>query len=80
VEKRGLEKPLAIKTKTPESVCTHCHNEKHSDTFQYEAYLRGIVGPGHGEDLRDDLGPGPTAKDLRRKAAKGLALSPQTKK
>lgn len=75
VEKRGLEKPLAIKTRTPESVCTHCHNEKHSDTFQYEAYLRDIVGPGHGEEARDNLGPGPTAKDLRRKAEKRAALS-----
>lgn len=75
VEKRGLEKPLAIKTRTPESVCTHCHNEKHSDTFQYETYLRDIVGPGHGEDARDNLGPGPTAKDLRRKAEKRATLS-----
>jgi len=70
VEKRGLEKPLALRTRTPESVCAHCHNEKHSDTFRYEAYLRDIIGPGHGEDARDDLGAGPTAKDLRRAAEK----------
>jgi hypothetical protein len=75
VEKRGLEKPLAIKTRTPEAVCTHCHNEKHSDTFQYEAYLRDIVGPGHGEEARDNLGPGPNARDLRRKAEKRAAMS-----
>jgi hypothetical protein len=70
VEKRGLEKPLALSTRTPESVCTRCHNEKHSDTFKYEAYLRDIIGPGHGEDARDDLGVGPTARDLRRAAEK----------
>ena len=70
VEKRGLEKPLAVQTRTPDSVCTRCHNEKHSDTFQYEAYLRDIIGPGHGEDARDKLGDGPTAKVLRRAAAK----------
>ncbi len=70
VEKRGLEKPLALRTGTPESVCARCHNEKHSDTFQYQAYLRDIIGPGHGEDARDDLGAGPTAKDLRRAAEK----------
>ena len=70
VEKRGLEKPLALSTRTPESVCAHCHNEKHSDTFQYQAYLRDIIGPSHGEDARDDLGVGPTAKDLRRAAEK----------
>ena len=75
VEKRGLEKPLALRTRIPESVCTGCHNEQHSDTFQYEAYLRGIVGPGHGEEARDKLGGGPTAKDLRRAAAKRAALS-----
>jgi hypothetical protein len=75
VEKRGLEKPLALSTRTPESVCTRCHNEKHSDTFQYEAYLRDIIGPGHGEDARDDLGAGPTAKDLRRAAEKRARLS-----
>ena len=75
VEKRGLEKPLALRTSTPESVCTRCHNEKHSDTFQYEAYLRDIVGPGHGEDARDKLGAGPTARDLRRAAAKRARIS-----
>ncbi|MGB7809896.1 MAG: multiheme c-type cytochrome [Polyangia bacterium] len=75
VEKRGLEKPLALRTRTPESVCTRCHNEKHSDTFQYEAYLRDIIGPGHGEDVRDDLGAGPTARDLRRAAAKRASIS-----
>jgi hypothetical protein len=80
VEKRGLEKPLAIKTQTPEAVCTHCHNEKHSDTFQYQAYLREIVGPGHGEEAFDKLGPGPTARDLRKKAAKQAAISSQASK
>jgi hypothetical protein len=75
VEKRGLEKPLALSTRTPKSVCTRCHNEKHSDTFQYEAYLRDIIGPGHGEDARDDLGAGATAKDLRRAAEKRARVS-----
>ena len=75
VEKRGLEKPLALRTDTPESVCSRCHNEKHSDTFQYDAYLRDIIGPGHGEDARDKLGAGPNARDLRRAAAKRAALS-----
>jgi hypothetical protein len=46
----------------------HCHNEKHSDTFQYEAYLRDVIGPGHGEDARDALGAGPTGKSLRHAA------------
>jgi len=75
VEKRGLEKPLALRTGTPESVCAHCHTEKHSDTFQYEAYVRDIIGPGHGEDARDKLGAGPDARDLRRAAARRAAVS-----
>jgi len=48
------------------------HPLPHENTryFKYEAYLRDIIGPGHGEDARDDLGVGPTAKDLRRAAEK----------
>jgi len=68
VEKRGKESPFAGRLKTPESVCVHCHNEKHSDTFHYEAYLRDVIGPGHGEDARDALGAGPTGKSLRHAA------------
>jgi hypothetical protein len=68
VEKRGKESPFAGRLKTPESVCLRCHNEKHSDTFQYQAYLRDVIGPGHGEDARDALGAGPTGKTLRRAA------------
>lgn len=68
VEKKGKETPFAGRLKTPESVCARCHNEKHSDTFQYEAYLRDVLGPGHGEDARDKLGPGPTGHQLRQAA------------
>ena len=78
VEKRGKESPFAGRTKTPESVCVRCHNEKHSDTFQYEAYLRDVIGPGHGEDARDALGAGPTGRELRRAAeARARAISRQ---
>jgi hypothetical protein len=68
VEKKGKETPFAGRLQTPESVCVHCHNEKHSDTFQYQAYLRDVLGPGHGEDARDKLGSGPTGRSLRRAA------------
>jgi hypothetical protein len=68
VEKRGKESPLAVITKTPESVCVRCHNEKHSDTFEYKAYLRDVLGAGHGELARDDLGDGPTGHSLRHAA------------
>lgn len=68
VEKRGKESPYAGALKTPEAVCERCHNEAHSDTFQYEPYLRDALGPGHGETLLDRLGPGPTARQLRHAA------------
>jgi Cytochrome c554 and c-prime len=49
----------------PEMCARQCHTKEHSDTFQYEAYLRDIVGPGHGEERRKALGEGPTGRELR---------------
>jgi hypothetical protein len=74
VEKRGKETPYAGITRTPEAVCARCHNEKHSDTFKYEPYLRDALGPGHGETFLDKLGPGATARQLRRAAAAAAGL------
>jgi hypothetical protein len=68
VDQNGVEKPSSLVLKTPEDRCTMCHNEEHSDTFQYEAYLRDVTGPGHGEALRKQLGDGPTGKELRSAA------------
>jgi hypothetical protein len=68
VKAEGLEEPPAVHTRVPESTCTRCHNEKHSDTFNYTAYLRDILGPGHGQDAREKLGDGPTGGQLRRAA------------
>ena len=48
-----------------------CHNEQHSDTFQYEAYLRDILGPGHGAERAQEAGrrpDGPRAADRRARA------------
>ena len=60
-----------IKLEVPAELCAgECHTEEHSDTFEYEAYLRDILGPGHGEAKRKLLGDGPTGHDLR---AAGLA-------
>jgi hypothetical protein len=75
----GNEEPLAIKRQTPETVCLGCHTEQHSDTFQYEAYLRDIVGPGHAPKLRQQLGAGKTGHELRATAlarAKLAATAP----
>ena len=68
VAAEGLEEPLALRTEVPASVCTACHTEQHSDTFQYQAYLRDILGPGHGPSARKKLGDGPTGHTLRTAA------------
>ena len=69
VAKGGEEKPFAIARKPADDLCaTQCHTHEHSDTFQHDAYMRDIVGPGHGEALRKKLGDGPTGHDLRKAA------------
>jgi len=68
VAAEGLEDPVALRTQVPASVCTTCHTEQHSDTFQYEAYLRDILGPGHAPAARKKLGDGPTGHELRTAA------------
>ncbi len=67
-EKKG--KPFAIRREATVEVCKQCHTPEHSDTFDYEAYLRDILGPGHGAAKRAALGEGPTGHELR---AAGLA-------
>lgn len=63
-EKHG--KPNAITLHTPKTVCDGCHTPEHSDTFEYAAYLRDIVGEGHGPEARAKLGDGPTGRALRQ--------------
>jgi len=67
VAKGGLEKPSAVKLAPPQDLCaSQCHTKEHSDTFQLEAYLRDVIGPGHGEEARKKLGDGPTGAQLRK--------------
>ncbi len=69
VAKGGEEKPKAIQLRPAEDMCaTQCHTKEHSDTFEWTAYMRDIVGPGHGEALRAKLGDGPTGHQLRSAA------------
>ena len=69
VARGGDERPIAIKRAPAENLCaSQCHTKEHSDTFQREAYLRDITGPGHGADLRKRLGDGPTGHSLRTAA------------
>ncbi len=59
-----------IRRAAPQRVCATCHTPEHSDTFDYTAYLRDVLGPGHGAAARAALGDGPTGRELR---AAGLA-------
>lgn len=68
VAEKGLEEPASVHAAAPESTCTTCHTQQHSDTFQYQAYLRDILGPGHGAAARTKLGNGPTGHELRSAA------------
>jgi hypothetical protein len=69
VAKGGEEKPFATMRAPAEAMCAdQCHTSEHSDTFQYQAYLRDILGPGHGEAARKKLGDGPTGAQLRKAA------------
>ncbi|RMG99766.1 MAG: hypothetical protein D6705_02295 [Deltaproteobacteria bacterium] len=61
-------KPHAIVREAPQEVCAACHTPEHSDTFDYTAYLRDVLGPGHGEEARKALGDGPTGAELRKAA------------
>lgn len=69
-EKRG--KPNAIRRDVAIDVCQECHTPEHSDTFDYAAYLRDVLGPAHGAERRAALGDGPTGRELR---AAGLAAA-----
>ncbi|MES1158160.1 MAG: multiheme c-type cytochrome [Haliangium ochraceum] len=68
VAQKGLEEPAALRRDAPATLCTGCHTEQHSDTFQYQAYLRDVLGPGHGAAARAKLGDGVTGHELRTAA------------
>lgn len=69
---KHIGKPSKNNIPTPrptEDTCLGCHTPEHSDTFEWKAYARSILGPGHGSFTRQELGDGPTGKELRRAAA-----------
>lgn len=66
VAKEGEDEPKTLVGGPEPTMCAKlCHTKEHSDTFNYDAYLRDIVGPGHGEERRKALGDGPTGHELR---------------
>jgi hypothetical protein len=56
-----------------EEMCKTCHKPEHSDTFDYQSYLRDVTGPGHGEEFRKSLGEGKTGHELRGAALEKAA-------
>lgn len=66
VEADGQDSPRTVRLTPPQTLCEQCHSPEHSDTFDYEAYLRDVTGPGHGEAFRKKLGDGPTGRELRK--------------
>jgi len=77
VDENGKDRPRTIARAPAVDLCVNrCHTSEHSDTFQLEAYLRDVTGPGHGEAFRKKLGDGPTGHELRsaalEKAGHGL--------
>jgi hypothetical protein len=58
-------KPGEIRLHAAADLCGQCHTPEHSDTFEYSAYLRDILGPAHGPEKRASLGDGPTGRELR---------------
>jgi hypothetical protein len=43
-----------VKLKVPSQRCETCHNQKHSPKFNYERYLKEVIGPGHGAPLTEE--------------------------
>jgi len=39
---------VALVRNPPESTCIRCHNQEHSDLFDYQAYRKTLIVPGHG--------------------------------
>ena len=69
VAQGGEERPPMVRRMPAEKLCaTQCHTKEHSDTFELTPYLRDVTGAGHGEDLRKQLGDGPTGHQLRKAA------------
>jgi hypothetical protein len=75
VDKDGKDSPRTVVRNPAEDVCLRCHNEEHSDTFEFTAYLRDVTGPGHGAEFRAKLGEGPSGHQLRRAALEKAGLS-----
>jgi hypothetical protein len=46
-----LAEMQTVKLEVAETVCVECHNEEHSDAFDYEKYKAKLMAPGHGKPV-----------------------------
>ena len=46
---QDVDEPKNVVSDTPEAVCKTCHNEEHSDAFDYATYKAKLIVPGHGQ-------------------------------
>jgi hypothetical protein len=73
VAEDGLEEPKTLTKRPADSLCrSQCHTREHSDTFDLVPYQRDILGAGHGEKMRKQLGDGVTGHELRAKTLEAL--------
>src|SRR5215470_10935193 len=68
VDSDGNRRDTLARAPAADLCASRCHTPEHSDTFNRDAYLRDITGPGHGAKLRESLGDGPTGHMLRQAA------------
>jgi hypothetical protein len=68
VESNGQRRETLTRSPPAELCSGSCHTPEHSDTFAFDAYLRDVVGEGHGAARRAALGDGPTGHALRSAA------------
>lgn len=41
------------KVKVASTTCEGCHNHHHSPSFEYQRYLTKVIGPGHGQPIKE---------------------------
>ena len=52
----ALDPPGHITRAPGEARCLGCHTPEHSTGFELQSYLKGVIGPGHGDGLRGQSG------------------------
>jgi hypothetical protein len=51
VEDQDVDEAQNVALAVPEAICTACHNEEHSDRFEYATYREKLIVAGHGKPV-----------------------------